>query len=175
MQIMPNTNLIITDFYWRYVSPIHEMPLFAAFEHSAKRFAETIDGFTEDQGLFRYEPGKWTIKEVLGHVLDTERIMAYRALRFARKDPTPLAGFEENDYAPEANASGRELAGFRKEFVNLRRSTLDLFRSFTEEMMERTGTSNGARLSVRALGYIIAGHMLHHSRILTDRYRPALQ
>lgn len=172
---MQNTDLIITDFYWRYVSPIHEMPLFAAFEHSEKRFEETMQDFTEEQGLFRYQPGKWTIKEVLAHMLDTERIMSYRALRFARNDQTPLAGFEEKDYAPEANANNRDLAGFRNEFRNLRRSTLDLFRSFTDEMMERTGTANGNRLSVRALGFIIAGHMLHHCGILNDRYRPGLQ
>jgi hypothetical protein len=172
---MKNTDLIITDFYWRYVQPIHEMPLFSAFEYSERRFDETIQGFTEEQGLYRYQPEKWTIKEVVGHVLDTERIMGYRALRFARNDQTPLAGFEENDYAPEANANNRDFASLRSEFINLRRSTLDLFRSFTEEMMERTGTSNGNRLSVRALGYIIAGHMLHHCNILTERYRPGLQ
>ncbi|MDV3308745.1 MAG: DinB family protein [Cyclobacteriaceae bacterium] len=172
---MKNTGLIITDFYWRYVEPIHEMPLFSALEQSEKRFHDTIKDYTEEQGLYRYQPEKWTIKEVIAHVLDTERIMSYRALRFARNDQTPLAGFEENDYALEANANSRDFASFRDEFTNLRRSTVDLFRSFAEEMMERAGTSNGQRLSVRALGYIIAGHLIHHCGILTERYRPGLQ
>ncbi|HEX7016051.1 MAG TPA: DinB family protein [Cyclobacteriaceae bacterium] len=172
---MQNTDLIIPDFYWRYVEPIYEMPLFSALEDSEKRFDDTIQGFTEEQGLYRYQPEKWTIKEVVAHVLDTERIMAYRALRFARNDQTPLAGFEEKEYAPEANANGRDFASFRNEFKNLRRSTVDLFRSFTEEMMNRTGTANSNTLSVQALGYIIAGHMVHHCNILIERYRPGLQ
>lgn len=172
---MKNTDLIITDFYWRYVQPIREMPLFSALDDSGRRFNEAIAGFSDEHGLFRYQPEKWTVKEVVAHVLDTERIMAYRALRFARNDQTPLAGFEEKDYAPESNANTRDLSSFRSEFVNLRRSTIDLFRSFNEEMMDRAGTVNSNRLSVRALGYIIAGHLIHHCGILTERYRPGLQ
>ncbi|HEY8512991.1 MAG TPA: DinB family protein [Cyclobacteriaceae bacterium] len=172
---MKNTDLIITDFYWRYVEPIHDIPLFAALELSEKRFGEALEGIREEQGLHRYQPEKWTIKEVVAHMLDTERIMSYRALRFARNDKTPLAGFEEKDYAPEANANNRDFAGLRNEFANLRRSTVDLFRSFTDEMMERVGSANNSQLSVRAVGYIIAGHMIHHCNILNERYRPGLQ
>lgn len=171
---MQNTDLIITDFYWRYVEPIREMDLFSALELSEKRFNESTL-FTEEQRLHRYQAEKWTVSEVVAHMIDTERIMAYRALRFARNDQTPLAGFEEKDYAPESNANNRDLAGLREEFGSLRRSTVDLFRSFTEAMLERAGAVNGNRLSVRALGYIIAGHMIHHCAILDERYRSGLQ
>lgn len=167
---MKESDLVIAPFYWRYVEPIHSVPLFEALELAENRLLAILEGISEEKGKHRYQPEKWTVKEVLGHMLDTERIMAYRALRFARNDKTPLHGFEENDYAPEANANERSLEDFTREFKNLRRSTVDLFRSFTEEMMKRTGTSNSAELSVKALGYIIAGHTLHHCNILVERY-----
>src|SRR5690606_26757408 len=134
-----------------------------------------LQGITEKKGLPRYQPEKWTIKEVVTPMLDTERIMPYRALRLARNDNTTMAGFDEKGDTPEANANNRESTRLGNEIANLRISTLYLFRSFTEEMMERSGTVNGNQLSVRALGYIIAGHMIHHCNILTERYRPSLQ
>lgn len=170
IMIMKESNLVITPFYWRYVEPIHAMPLMEAFQMSGKQLLDIIDGLPEEKGEFRYQPEKWTVKEVLCHMLDTERIMAYRALRFARNDKTPLHGFEENNYAPEANANSRRLAEIRDEVTSLRKSTTDLFCSFTEEMMDRTGTAYGAEMSVRAYGYTIAGHALHHCRILVERY-----
>ena len=171
IQIMKESNLVITPFYWRYAEPIHAISLFEAFELAEKQILGILNGISEDLGEHRYQPEKWTVKEVLGHMLDVERIMAYRALRFARNDKTPLHGFEENNYAPEANAIGRTFGELTDELINLRKSTVDLFRSFTDEMMARTGTSNNAELSVEALGYIIAGHSLHHCRILVERYR----
>lgn len=169
--MMEDSKLVITPFYWRYVEPIYSLPLSEAFELAEKRVLDILKAISEDKGKHRYQPEKWTVKEVLAHMLDTERIMAYRALRFARNDKTPLHGFEENNYAPEANANERTFEELTNEFINLRKSTADLFRSFSEEMMIRTGTSNGAELSVVALGYIIAGHSIHHCNILVDRYR----
>jgi dihydroxyacetone kinase len=103
-------------------------------------------------------------------MLDVERIFAYRALRFARNDKTPLSGFEENDYAPQANAEARTINDLANEAERLRATTLDLYKSFTPEMLQRTGTANKAELSVLNLGYIIAGHESHHRKILKERY-----
>ncbi len=103
-------------------------------------------------------------------MMDTERVMSYRALRFARNDKTPLHGFEENDYAPEANASGRTLKALAEEMARLRLTTIDLFKSFTDEMLMRRGLANNVEFSVLTLGYIISGHESHHRTILKDRY-----
>ena len=173
--IMEDSKLIITPFYWRYVEPIQSIPLFEAFEMAEKQLLGIINGISEDRGAHRYQPQKWTVKEVLGHIIDVERIMAYRALRFARNDKTPLHGFEENDYAPESNAGGRAISELKDELINLRKTTVDLFQGFTQKMMSRTGTCNNAELSVEALGYIIAGHALHHCRILVERYQVGTQ
>lgn len=175
IQIMKDSHLVITPFYWRYVEPIHEVPLFEAMDQAENRLLEILSSLSDEKGGYRYQPEKWSIKEVLNHILDAERIMAYRALRFARNDKTPLPSFEENDYAPESNADSRTLADLTDEFKSLRKSTENLFRSFTGEMMTRTGTVNGAELSVLALGYIIAGHCLHHCRILAERYHAGAQ
>lgn len=124
----------------------------------------------EDKGEYRYEHGKWSIKELICHMMDAERIFAYRALRFARNDSTELPGFEENDYAPEANAHSRTLKQLMNEAEALRKTTLDLFSSFTPEMLQRKGSANKSVVSVINIGYIIAGHETHHRNILNERY-----
>jgi hypothetical protein len=167
---MRHTDLQIPEFYRRYVLPIQDMPLFGALDYAMKQTMGIIRRLSEERGAYRYQPEKWTIKEVLCHMLDTERIMGYRALRFARNDKTALTGFDENSYAPEANAANRTLAVIAAEAVNLRNSTVDLFGGFTPEMLTRTGNANGIEFSVNALGYIIAGHSLHHCRVLVERY-----
>ena len=124
----------------------------------------------EELGEYRYAPGKWSIKELLCHMMDAERIFCYRALRFARNDKTSLHGFDENTYAPEANAHARTLVQLAQECTHLRISTLDLFKSFNEDMLLRTGKANNTEISVLALGYIIAGHETHHRKVLQERY-----
>jgi hypothetical protein len=124
----------------------------------------------EDKGLYRYGEDKWTVKEVINHMIDAERIFAYRALRFSRNDQTPLPPFDENLYAPEANAHNRTVQQLAKEMKRLRETTIDLFASMTPEMLQREGTASGKRLSVLNLGYIIAGHDIHHHKILHERY-----
>jgi hypothetical protein len=103
-------------------------------------------------------------------MMDAERIFCYRALRFSRNDATPVSGFEENDYAPQANAHGRTIAQLVNEMKSLRATTIDLFASFTPEMLQRTGTANGTLISVINLGYIVAGHETHHRNVLAERY-----
>lgn len=125
---------------------------------------------TEERLMYRYAPGKWNIKEVLVHIIDTERIFAYRALRIARNDKTPLPGYEQDDYVPASNASSRTIADIIEEYEAVRNATLTLFHSFREEDFYKTGIANNHTVSVRALAYQIAGHELHHLNIIKERY-----
>lgn len=120
--------------------------------------------------LHRYAAGKWSIQEVLGHLIDTERIFAYRALRIARADQTPLPGFEENDYAVAAESDSADWNGLVAEFEHLRRSNILMFRSLPHAAWTRIGTASGAPMSVRAMAYIMYGHVAHHLDILRQRY-----
>lgn len=160
----------IPPHFRRYVEHVKDVEVLDALSDSGRILQELIKNIPEVKGDYRYEPGKWSIKELLCHLMDAERIFAYRALRFARNDKTPLPGFEENDYAPQANAHSRSLVQLGGEMERLRASTIDLFRSFTPEMLQRTGTSNNTELSALSLGYIIAGHDLHHRKIMLERY-----
>src|SRR5271154_1485129 len=160
----------IPHFYKNYVKQIEETDLIQALRISGHRMLELVHFIKEEKSDYRYAEGKWTIRELLCHVIDAERIFAYRALRFARQDKTPLSGFEENDYAPRANASGRSLKKIADEMAHLRSSTIDLFEGFTPEMLMFKGTASNSELSVVALGFIIAGHETHHRKILMERY-----
>jgi uncharacterized damage-inducible protein DinB len=160
----------LPEFYKNYVLHVQEVDMLEALKHSGTLTAGLVLAIPENVGEYRYAPEKWSIKELLCHMLDAERIFAYRALRFARNDETPLAGFEENSYAPEANAHGRTLQQIVNEMKNLRASTLDLFSGFTPEMLQRKGTANNTTISVINIGYVIAGHETHHRNVLTERY-----
>jgi len=129
-----------------------------------------LQGVEESRGSFRYAPGKWSIKEVIGHLTDTERIMSDRALRIARGDTTPLPGFDENAYVPAMEADARALDDIVSEWSAVRRATLALFRGLPSAAWTRRGIANGAPVSVRALAYIVAGHERHHMETLRTRY-----
>ncbi len=156
--------------YKNYVKHIDEPDLLQALRISGHRMQELVHSIPAAKTDWAYAPGKWTIREVLCHIMDAEWIFAYRALRFARNDKTALAGFEENDYAPQANASGRSLQKIASEMAHLRASTIDLFESFTPEMLSRKGTASGKEISVVTLGFVIPGHETHHRKILQERY-----
>ena len=160
----------VPSYYKNYVKQIDETDLLQALRISGHRALELVHAISEEKADFQYASGKWTIRELLCHVIDAERIFAYRALRFARNDKTPLAPFEENDYAPQVNAAGRSLQKIAAEMAHLRSSTIDLFESFTPEMLMRKGPVNKNELSVIALGFIIAGHETHHCHVLKERY-----
>ncbi|MEP6674957.1 MAG: DinB family protein [Ferruginibacter sp.] len=121
-----------------------------------------------------YAPGKWTVKDILQHIIDAERIFSYRALRFARKDTTKLPGFEENDYAAVAEANHRSLTELMNELVTVRQSTVEMFAAFNDEVQQRMGSTTSAEISVAAIGFTIVGHEIHHLRILEERYYPLL-
>ena len=119
---------------------------------------------------FRYAEGKWTIKDLILHMIDVERIFSYRALRISRNDTTALPGFEENDYVVHANANKRSFESLIEEYISVRKATISLFSSFTEEQYMRIGVASNNAVSVRALGYIILGHEKHHILVVEERY-----
>jgi hypothetical protein len=122
------------------------------------------------RGDFRYAPGKWTLKDVVGHLSDTERVFAYRALRIGRGDPTPLPGFDDQAWVAEAGSDSRTLADLLEEWSLVRRATLSLFRHLPPEAWERRGTAGDNPVGVRALAYVIAGHTRHHLKVVEARY-----
>jgi hypothetical protein len=160
----------LPEFHKRYVQHVKDYDVLEAMKISSKETLDLVRSISEEKGEHRYAAGKWSIKELLCHMMDTERILAYRALRFARNDKTNLPGFEENDYAPQANAKNRNIKQIADEMERLRHTTIDLFVNFTPEMLERKGLANSLELSVLNLGYIISGHESHHRAILKERY-----
>ena len=160
----------IPPFYKNYVKLVDESDLLQALRISGHRMQELVHAIPANKADFAYAEGKWTVRELLCHLMDAERIFSYRALRFARNDKTVLPGFEENDYVPQANASARSLQKIASEMSHLRASTIDLFESFTPEMLTRKGTASKSELSVVALGFIIPGHEIHHLKALQERY-----
>ena len=135
-----------------------------------KRFVELINEVPENKLSFAYAEGKWTLAELLMHIIDAERVFQYRALRFARNDKTPMAGFDQNDYVPECNAKGRSKKDLLEEYAAVRESTILLFQSFDEEALKRVGNASGSDMSTRAMGFIICGHQAHHLNIIKERY-----
>ena len=160
----------IPPFYKAYVKLVEQSDVLQSLRISGYRAMELVHSVPEAKCDFRYAENKWSIREVLCHMLDAERIFAYRALRFARNDKTMLSGFDEKEYATQLNATGRNLTQIGEEMQHLRSSSVDLFESFTEDMLIRKGTANNNELSVVALGIIIAGHETHHCKILKERY-----
>lgn len=160
----------VPPFFQGYVNNVKDFDMYEVLRTSNKQALEIVRSIPESKGEFRYAPGKWSIKELLVHMIDFERIFAYRALRFSRKDKTPLPGFEENDYAPEANAHARSLKEIADQMERLRQTTIDLFEGFTPEMLQRKGIASTSELSVVNLGFIIPGHETHHRKVLQERY-----
>jgi len=158
----------------QYVVLVSGDDILGALGNQLKQTTTLFSGRSERDGNFRYAPGKWTVKEVVGHVADTERIFAYRAMRFARGDQTPLSGFEQDDYVRGARFTERRLADVVEEYADVRRANLDLFRSLDDEAWQRRGVANNSPVTVLALAYIIAGHELHHRKIIEERYFPAI-
>lgn len=157
-------------YYAPYLQDLPEGDLLRLLEQQAEAFLALLRTFGEGRGDHRYAPEKWTVREVVGHVTDAERVFAYRALRFARADATPLSGFEENAYVAAAGFGRRTLADLAEEFAAVRKATIKLFMGLDATVLDRAGVANGHRVSVRALAWIIAGHERHHARILRERY-----
>ncbi len=168
---MPRPNSTeYAPFYQTYINRVdgdNIQELLSRYSRASLAFWQSI---AEEKGDYAYAPGKWSIKQLVNHLSDSERIFAYRALRIARGDETPLAGFEENDYADAARVQHRTLKDLVHEFQSVRSATLSLFNSFSETELTRLGTANGASVSVNAIGFVIVGHTLHHELVARERY-----
>lgn len=162
------------DFYSRYIEKSKECELFEQLEYGSRQLTDLLQLINEEQALHRYEDGKWSIKEVVGHMSDTERIMAYRALTFARGDDHSLPGFDQDSYVEAANFNEMSLQDLIDDYNSLRSSTISLFTSFNDSMLEARGTASESEFSVRALGFVIVGHEMHHIEILKDKYLPGI-
>lgn len=156
--------------YETYVSKVREGDILQILSTQIKETLALLSDLSEEQASYRYAPDKWSIKEVVGHMGDSERIFAYRALRFSRNDATPIPGFEQESFTEAANFAERTLADLLDEFRIIRQDTLYLFKGMGADMMTRTGTASNFAVSVRAIAYIIAGHERHHVGILRERY-----
>jgi len=157
-------------YYDRYISLIAGTDILGTLDAQRRQMMLLLSGRDESDGDFRYAPDKWNAKEVLGHVCDTERIFAYRALRIARGDQTPLAGFEQDDYVKHGPFAQAPLAEIVEDYIAVRRATLTLFRNLDEAAWGLRGVASKNEVSVRALAYMIAGHEVHHRTILEEKY-----
>ena len=160
----------VPTFYHNYIALVEEDVLNTAFNRHLKEYSRLLHSIPEDKWSYNYAEGKWTIKEVVQHVIDAERIFNYRALCFARKEAASLPGFDENSYAAHSKANQRSGADLLTELNIVRQSSALLFKSFDEEQLEATGTANNSSIYVKAIGFIIIGHALHHAKILEERY-----
>src|SRR5690606_33815660 len=158
------------DYYDRYISLVGETDLTGVLASQPTELQDIFTPLSEDDALFAYEPGKWTMKEVVGHIIDGERIFAYRALRISRGDTTPIEGFEQDDYIEHGRANERATADLLEEFKLLRRANLLMFNHMNNDDLMRLGTASDSPISVRAIAFIMAGHVRHHANILRERY-----
>jgi hypothetical protein len=157
-------------YYDRYISLVSGNDILTTLESQRRQMLLLLSGRDEADGDFRYAPDKWSTKEVLGHICDTERIFAYRALRISRGDRTPIEGFEQDDYVRNGPFAQRPLAELIEDYIAVRRATLTLLRNLDEQAWMRRGIANKNEVSVRAIAYTTAGHELHHRRILEEKY-----
>lgn len=157
-------------YYGTYIGKVPEADLLQTLESQRRDTQRLLAGLSEQQALHRYAPGKWSIKEVVGHLADSERVFAYRALRFARADETPLASFDEQAWTPAGKFDARSLQDLAAELDVVRHATIALFGGFDPEALPRRGIASGKPVSVRALAWIIAGHERHHIALVRERY-----
>ena len=161
-------------YYRRYISLVAGDDIIVTLGEQLRETSALLSSRAEADGNFRYAPEKWSVKEVIGHLSDSERIFAYRALRVSRNDQTPIEGFEQDDYVRHGGFGQRRLADVVDEFISVRRATLSLLRGLDQAAWTRRGLANKNEVSVRALAYIMAGHELHHRTILKDKYFSAI-
>lgn len=170
---MNSSQLLETEYsgpFANYVLEAGEINLIEELEISLHDFIRFVQNIPMDKFDYRYAEGKWTIKEIIQHLIDCERIFSYRALRFSRNDKTALPGFEENDYVENTDANRRSLQDLLTEFSALRHSTLLFYKSLSQEQLKRVGTASTFQISAGALGFAIIGHQKHHQKVFEERY-----
>ena len=158
------------EYFKKYVDQVPEEDLLTGFQNQLPAIKELLNSITEEKSLHAYDTGKWTLKELMQHMIDTERIFNYRALAIARKDTVSLPGFDENLYADNSNANHRAWQDMVAEFLAVRNSTELLYKSFTDEALAASGISNNNPVTVISLGFITLGHFYHHKNVIEERY-----
>ncbi len=165
----------LPEYFDRYISYVPDMSILSALEKYGIDYLHKEKQSFGELGHQVYSPGKWTIRDIIQHIIDTERVFSYRALRFARHDETVLPGFDENLFASHAHASGRKLDDLLDEFDIVRKSTLALYRSFTDDMLQKKGFVYKSDISVLAMGFTIVGHVIHHVDVVKEKYYPLIR
>ena len=158
------------EYFHKYIQLVPSSDLETAFKLHQTDLLSLLEGLETDKWDYRYAPDKWTIKELVQHIIDTERVFAYRALCVARKEKQSLPGFDEKDYAAAAKAHNRDPHDLMEELGLVQKSTAKLFESFDNEQLNQVGIANGKSVSTKALGYIIIGHVIHHKHMLEEKY-----
>jgi hypothetical protein len=157
-------------YFHYYINLVSETDLTSALQESEKTTVGLFHSMQETQANLRYAPEKWSVKEVLQHVIDSERIFAYRALRFSRRDATPLSGFDENHFVPNANTHQRSLENVLEEYCIVRKASIVLYQYMNDEMLNFKAQANGVENTARATGWMIVGHNLHHLKVIKEKY-----
>lgn len=160
----------VPEYYHKYIAQVAGDELLPILKKQGKAFYRYLEGLPKSRRHYRYGPDKWTVSEVIQHILDAERVFAYRALCIARGEQQPLPGFDENDYAAHANKNKRKWKDLLEEFRVVRRSTEILFASLSDDNLNSTGTASGGSVYVNGIGFILAGHLQHHWNMLKERY-----
>ena len=168
---MPQVDLSrVPVFYHNYILQVMEEDLSDAMQKHQLNLVSVLKNIPDEKWDYRYAEGKWSIKELVQHIIDSERIFCYRALNFARKDSNELPGFDENEFAAVSKADKRSKQDLLEELITVQRSSLQLFASFDEEQLDQSGKANGNSIYVKGIGFIIVGHAIHHSNVLMERY-----
>ncbi|NAS30520.1 DUF664 domain-containing protein [Flavobacteriaceae bacterium R38] len=157
-------------YYGPYIDIVGEADLMDALKFSSERFQKMIIDLPVDKLQYSYGEGKWTVAQIILHLIDAERVFQYRALRFGRNDKTDIPGFEQDDYVAESNGNQRTKQELLEEFKAVRSSSIQLFKSFSDDLLLRKGTASGTPMSVRAIGFVLSGHVLHHMKIINEKY-----
>lgn len=157
-------------YYQKYIDLVKGDEVIPALESQIDEFMSLVKTIPEEKKTYSYAEGKWTIAELIGHIIDVERVMAFRAFWFARKDPNPLPGFQHDDYVKTAGFNDRTLLSISEEWVQLRKANIAMFKSFNNEVLARRGVANKNEITVLAQIFIIAGHCSHHLNILKEKY-----
>lgn len=158
------------EYYGTYISRVPEGDIIAILGGQLDEMLALLRGIPEEKGDYRYAPGKWSLKEVMGHIIDTERVFSYRALSFARGDSHAIPGMDQDEWVAGANFAARTLVDLVEEFRHLRAANLVLAGSFDEAILERTGEASGNHFTVRSILFILAGHAIHHMSVIKERY-----
>ena len=170
IEIDPPSKVEFDPYYAGYIDRVEGRQLSLVLRRQRAKVIELLESLSDEQALYRYAPDKWSVKEVIGHLIDCERVFAYRAMSIAREEKQSLPGFDQDEYVVTGAFDSRSLEGLKREYEAVRNASLALFESLDAEAWLKTGLANDVTVSVRAIGYIIPGHEAHHLGILEERY-----